>query len=126
MKLSQVQEMSSMYTVVALPPNASDSDIQESDIKDILAENMEEIYEPAGELEIEEDLESDDEAEMPFPTSTKRRQLELPKWKKVSSLKELLKVLKELRKNLISQTFCQIRREIRLIKFGKTCFSRTY
>ena len=49
-----------VVNVVVLPPNAGDSDNQESDTEEVLAESMEEIYEPAGELEIEENLVSDD------------------------------------------------------------------
>ena len=59
--------------VVVLPPNARDSGNQYSNIKEVSAESIEEIYEPAGELEIEEDLKSDDKVELPFPTRTKRR-----------------------------------------------------
>ena len=44
---------------------------------------MEEIYELAEELEIEEDLESDDEAELLLPIHTKRRHHKMPRWKKV-------------------------------------------
>ena len=40
---------------------------------------MEEIYEPAGELEIEENLESDDEVEPFLPIRSKRRRQKLPR-----------------------------------------------
>ena len=69
--------------VVVLSPNAGNSSNKESDREDVLAESMEEIYKPAGGLEIK-GLESDDQAELPLPTSTKRRRQELPGWKKVS------------------------------------------
>ena len=62
-----------VVNVVTLPPNAGDPGNQDSDIEEISAKSIEEIYEPAGNLEIEEDLESDDGAELPLPTSTKRR-----------------------------------------------------
>ena len=65
--------------VVVLPPNAGDSDNQNSNTEEVSAENIEETYEPSGELEIEEDLESDDEAKLPLPTRTKRRRQELPR-----------------------------------------------
>ena len=45
---------------------------------------MEEIYQSAGEVEIETDLESEDKVELPLPTRTKRIQQELSKWKRVS------------------------------------------
>ena len=45
---------------------------------------MEAIYEPAGELEIEENLESDDEVEPLLPTRSKRRRKKLPRWKRTS------------------------------------------
>ena len=75
-----------VVNVVVLPPNAGDSGNRESDTKEVSAESMKEIYKPVGELEIEEDLESDDEAEQPLPTHTKKRRQELPRWKKVSGL----------------------------------------
>ena len=45
---------------------------------------MEEIYEPAGELEIEENLANDDEVEPLLSTRSKRRRQELPRWKRTS------------------------------------------
>ena len=68
-----------VINIVALPSNAGDSSNQESDTEEVLAESMEEIQEPAIELEIKEDLESDDKAELHLPTSTKRRCQELQK-----------------------------------------------
>ena len=62
-----------VVNVVLLPPNAGDFGNQESDTEEVLAESIEEIYEPAGELEIEENLESDDEVE-PSIRSKRRRQ----------------------------------------------------
>ena len=67
--------------IVAFPLNASDSGNQESDTEEVSGKDMKEIYEPAGELEIEEDLKSDDEAELSLLTHIKRRRQELPKWK---------------------------------------------
>ena len=51
-----------VVNVVVLPPNVGDSGNQNSDTEEVSAESIEEIYVPAGELENEEDLESDDEA----------------------------------------------------------------
>ena len=45
-----------VVNVVVLPPNAGDSGYQDSDAEEVSAEGIEEIYEPARELEIEEDL----------------------------------------------------------------------
>ena len=59
--------------VVALLPNAGDPSNHDSNTEEVSAESIEKIYEPAGELEIEKDLESDNEAEQPLPPSTKRR-----------------------------------------------------
>ena len=73
----------SVVNVVLLPPNAGDSGNQESDTEEVLAESMEETYEPRGELEIEENLESDDEIEPLLPTRSKRRRQELPSWPQV-------------------------------------------
>ena len=58
---------------------------------------MKKIYELAGELEIKEDLESDNLAEMSLPTRTKRRQ-EQSRVKRSLALKEIFK-----RDNLIPQ-----------------------
>ena len=77
-----------VVNVVVLPPNAGDPGNQDSDTEEVSAESIEEIYKPAGELEIEEDFESDDEAELPLPTSTKRRRQD---GKKSLVFKELLK-----------------------------------
>ena len=66
-----------LVNIVVLPPNAGDSGNQDSDTEEVSAESIKEIYEPAEELEIEEDLESDDEAELLLPICTKRRRQEL-------------------------------------------------
>ena len=51
-----------VVNIVALPPNAGEPGNQDNDTEEVSAESTEEIYEPVGELEIEENLESDDEA----------------------------------------------------------------
>ena len=69
-KLSKIQEMSSLslhFRQMHVTP------VIRIAIQKSLAESIEEIYEPSGELEIE-DFESDVEAKLPLPTSTKRRQ----------------------------------------------------
>ena len=68
-----------VVNVILLPPNAGDFGNQGSDTEEVLAESMEEIYEPAGELEIEENLESDDKVEPLLPICSKQRRQELPK-----------------------------------------------
>ena len=63
-----------VVNVVVLPPNAGDSGNQDSDTEEVSAKSIDEIYKPGGKLEIEEDLESDDQAELPLPTRIKRRE----------------------------------------------------
>ena len=67
-----------------LLPNAGDSGNQKSNTEEVSAESIKKIYKPAGELEIEEDLESDHEVELPLPARTTRRRQELPRWKRIS------------------------------------------
>ena len=57
--------------IVLLPLNADDSGNQKSDTKEVLAESIKEIYEPAGELEIEENLESHNKVEPLLPPRSK-------------------------------------------------------
>ena len=62
---------------------------------------MEEIDEPAGELEIEENLASDDEVEPLLSPCSKRRRRELPKCKKTSGFaKDFQQVEPNFRENL--------------------------
>ena len=63
------------HNVVVLPPEAGDSGSQEIDAKDV-ADSMEEIFEPAGELEVEEDFETDEESKTALPSTRKK---EFPK-----------------------------------------------
>ena len=70
-------------------------------IQKSLAESMEETYKPARELEIEENLASDDEVELLLPTRSKRRRQELPKWKRTSGFaKDFQQVEPNFRENL--------------------------
>ena len=66
-----------VVNVAVLPPEAGDSGSQESAVEDV-AESMKEIFEPAGELEVEEDFESDEESEMALPSTIKKG---FPNWK---------------------------------------------
>ena len=54
--LEAIKGSRNIVNVVVLPPNAGDSSDQDSDTKQVSAKSIEEIYEPARELEIEEDL----------------------------------------------------------------------
>ena len=60
-----------VVNVVLLLPNAGDFGNQESNTEEVLAKSIKKIYEPAGELEVEENLESDDEVEPLLPTRSK-------------------------------------------------------
>ena len=74
--------------IVVLPPNAGDSGSQTSDCEEI-TNDPEEIFEPAEEMEVEEEIYSDwcdDEPEVTLPSRTKRSPQDLPKWKKNDTL----------------------------------------
>ena len=60
-----------VVNVVVLPPEAGDSGSQESDVEDV-DDSMEKNFEPAGELELEEDFESDKELEMALSSTRKK------------------------------------------------------
>ena len=53
-----MENAKNVVNVVVLPPEEGYSGSQESDAEDV-ADSMEEIFEPAGELKVEEDFESD-------------------------------------------------------------------
>ena len=74
-----IKKAKHVVNVVVLPPEAGDSGSQESDVEDV-ADSMEEIFEPAGELKVEEGFQSDKELEMTLPSTRKKG---FPKWKKV-------------------------------------------
>ena len=63
-----IENAKNVVNVVVLPPEAGDSGSQKSDVEDI-ADSMEEIFEPAGELEVEENFESDEESETDLPST---------------------------------------------------------
>ena len=80
-----IKNAKNVVNVVALPPEAGDSGSQESDVEDV-ANNMEKIFEPFGELEVEEDFESDEESKMTLSSTRKK---EFPKWKQlITSIKQ--------------------------------------
>ena len=66
-----IENAKSVVNVVVLPPEAGDYCSRKSDVEDI-ADSMEEIFEPAGELEVEEDFESDEELEMALSLTRKK------------------------------------------------------
>ena len=73
-----IENTKNVVNVVVLPPEAGDSGNHESDVEDV-ADSMEEIFEPAGELEVKEDFENDEESEVTLLSTRKK---EFPKWKK--------------------------------------------
>ena len=80
-----IENAKNVANVFVLPPEAGDSGSQESNIEDV-GDSMEEIFEPAGELEVEKDLESNEELEMALPSTRKKG---FPNWKKViTSIKQ--------------------------------------
>ena len=90
-----------VVNVILLPPNAGDFGNQESDTEEVLAESIKKIYEPAGELEIEENLANDDEVEPLLPICSKRRRQELPRWKRTSGFaKDFQQVEPNFKENL--------------------------
>ena len=72
-----IEKAKNLVNIVVLPPEAGDFGSQESDVEDV-ADGMEEIFEPVGELEVEEDFESDEESKTILPSTRKK---EFPKWK---------------------------------------------
>ena len=74
--------------IVVLPSNAGDSGSQQSDCEEI-TNDPEEIFEPAEEMEVLEEIYSDwcdDKPEVTLPPRTKRSRQDLPKWKKNDTL----------------------------------------
>ena len=60
-----------VVNVVVLPSEAGDFGSQDSNVEDV-ADSLEEIFEPAGELEVEEDFESNEESETALPSTRKK------------------------------------------------------
>ena len=67
-----IENAKNVVNVVVLPPEAGDSGTQESNIEDV-ADSMEKFFEPAGELEVEEDFESNEKSEMALPSTRKKK-----------------------------------------------------
>ena len=80
-----IKNAKNVVNVVVLPPEEGDSGSQESNIEDA-ADSLEEIFEPAGELEVEEDFKSNEVSETALPSTRKKG---FPNWKKViTSIKQ--------------------------------------
>ena len=80
-----IENAKNVVNVVVLPPEAGNSGRRESNVEDV-ADSMEEIFESAGKLEVEEDFESDKESQIVLPLTRKKG---FPKWKKViTSIKQ--------------------------------------
>ena len=80
-----IKNAKNIVNIVVLPAEAGDSGSQKRIVEDV-ADSMEEIFEPARELEMEEDFESDEESEMAL-TSTRKKGFS--KWKKIiTSIKQ--------------------------------------
>ena len=69
-----------------MPPTTSERGDQQSDEEDV-AENLGDEFEPAGELEVEEDESSDEEPEAPLQ---KRARREEPRWKHSTAFDKVL------------------------------------
>ena len=99
-----------------LPPAAEDAGHQDSDIEKIL-DNPEGEYEPVEELEVEEDIESESDNEI--PPLQKKNQRALLLGKRVLHLANLCKLEMQVKtKNLKNL------KEKHLMKFGSQYFSQ--
>ena len=63
-----IENAKNVVNAVVLPPETGNSGSQESDVGDV-ADSMEEIFEPAGELEVKEDFENNEESEAALPST---------------------------------------------------------
>ena len=80
-----IENANNVVNVVALVPEAGDSGSQENNVEDV-ADSLEEIFQLAGELEVEEDFKSNEESKR---TLTSTRKKGFPNWKKViTSIKQ--------------------------------------
>ena len=73
-----------------LPPAAGDAGDQDSDIEEI-PENPEEEYEPAGELEVEQNIENEFDNEI-LPLQKKRKLENIITWKKSATFSKSMQV----------------------------------
>ena len=75
-----IEQSSDPAAIVVLPPAAGDAGDQDSDIEET-PENPEEEYEPAGELEVEQNIENEFDNEI-LPLQKKRKLENIITWKK--------------------------------------------
>ena len=73
-----IENAKNIVNVVELLPKAGDSGSQESDVEDV-DDSMEDIFEPAGELEVDDDFESDEESETTL-LSTRKKDSTMTLW----------------------------------------------
>ena len=73
-----IENAKHVVNVAVLPPDAGYSGSQESDVEGV-ADSMEKIFEPAEELEVKKDFESNEESEAALPSTWKKG---FQKWKK--------------------------------------------
>ena len=80
-----IENANNVVNVVALVPEAGDSGSQENNVEDV-ADSLEEIFQLAGVLEVEEDFKSNEESKRALPSTRKKG---FPNWKKViTSIKQ--------------------------------------
>ena len=80
-----IENNKNVVNIVAFPPIDGDSRSEESDCEDVISDTGE-MFEPAGEIEVEEQINSDDELDVPLLPLKKKSRNDEPKWKKSASL----------------------------------------
>jgi len=84
-----VENNKNVVSIVVLPPIDGDSGRKESDCEYVTSDT-EDMFEPAGEIEVEEEIDSGDKLTVPLSPPKKKSRKDAPKWKKsVSSDKSL-------------------------------------
>ena len=82
-----VKNNKNVVNIVVLLPIGGDSGSKESDCEDAISDT-EEMFEPAGEIEVEEEIDSGDELKVPVSPPKKKSRKDVPKRKKSVSLDE--------------------------------------
>ena len=78
-----IENNKNVVKIVVFPPINGDSGSKESE--DVISDT-EEMFEPAGEIKIEEEIDSDDNLEVPLSPLKKKSRKYVQKWKKSVSL----------------------------------------
>ena len=73
-----IEHAKNVVNVVVLPPEAEDFRSQESNVENV-ANSLEEIFEPAGKLKVEEEFENNEKSETALPSTRKKRFTNLKK-----------------------------------------------